>query len=654
MSELSTIFPVYLFVLIVLIATSTFIGSKLLKVFAGRSRSDFFTDFFFSSLTGVTFLVVFISLFKTQGASISFVFIILALFIFLENKKQKGIQVSVQNIESINSKKNYIIFVFLLVFAYLWNVGIVFKFSGFPISEIEKDSYYYAELSKCMIKTGQENTFATANLINEKYHSPTPYHYFDLWLNGWIAKVFHLNYSISLYLVIYSYFMILFATGIYSCFEHGTKTEVLKVVFSVLLIYVSGIYVTERLMHLYQYQSQMEGMAERYGGKLAAAVCLSLAAVVSFVKFKNKIGLVLLLGLPIVSISLAPSVYGGLFIYSLYQSFRKNEEQNFYRRLFLYTMMIMGAIGAFYFIHKNNSLNYRLDKAFYEYTDLYELSFFRFKFFAVEFFLKSWAQPFLFILNYFPFILAPALLYFSKKSTKELRTIIQLLVVFWICGLSAFSTLYQMDDANQLFINMHILWHVLFAFCFTILFQTEVKFKQPVVFLFSITLIVSTLLSFTSFERIDYYGNKISEGYIQEVNTEFNKYDEEVMGGVMYDKTFYRNVLISYPIEFYLMPFTFNPKVFTPFNLTPDNIDEKWNQYQYTKAIQRSPFVQFLNEAGRRERPLIENQKEFIRKHHLKYLVIPKSDTINYSRHFTIRKEVKDKQYGQKILFLED
>ncbi|HRH11971.1 MAG TPA: hypothetical protein PLU73_10675 [Bacteroidia bacterium] len=654
MSELSTIFPVYFIVLIILVAVSTFIGNKLLKIVAGRNGSDFFSDFFFSSLTGTTFLVVFISLYTTQGASINFVFILLAFIIYFENNKQKGIQLPVQKNESIRSNKDYTIILLFLVFAYLWNVGIVFKFSGFPISEIEKDSYYYAELSKCMINTGQENTFATADLINEKYHSPTPYHYYDLWLNGWIAKIFHLNYSISLYLVIYSYFMILFAAGIYSCFERGTKTEAIKVILSVLLIYVSGIYITERLMHLYQYQSQMEGMAERYGGKLAAAACFALAAVISYVKFKKRIGLILLLALPVVSISLAPSVYAGLFLYAIYHSVRKNEEQAFCRRLLVYTTIIMGAIGGFYFLHKNNSLNYRLDKAFYEYTDFYEFSFFRFKFFVVEFFLKSWAQPLLFILNYFPFLLAPLLLYFSKRSTQELRTMIQLLILFWICGLSAFSTLYQMDDANQLFINMHILWHVLFAFCFTLLFQIEVKFKKIVLLLFGATLVVSTIMSFTSFERIDYYGNKISENYIQRVNEEFYQYNEEVKGGVMYDKKFYRNVLISYPIEFYLMPFTFNPKVYTPFNLTPDNIDEKWNQYQYTKAILRSPFVQFLNEGGRKNRTLIDNQKEFIKKHKLKYLVIPKSDTINYSRHFNIRKEVKDLVYGQKILFLED
>lgn len=316
--------------------------------------------------------------------------------------------------------------------------------------------------------------------------------------------------------------------------------------------------------------------------------------------------------------------------------------------------MICLGIGTFYYLHKNNELNYRLDKPFYQYSDLYELSFFRLKFFLVEFFLKSWAQPFLFFLNYFPFITAPFLLYFSRKTSGELKTWIQILVCFWVCGLTAFSALYLLDDANQLFINMHILWHVLFAFSFTVLYRTEIKYRKAVFILFIPAMIFSTVLSFASYERIDYYGNKISEDYIREVNEELNTYTGEVMGGVMYDKTFYRNVLISYPIEFYLMPFTFNPKVYTPFNLTPDNIEEKWNQYQFTKAIQRSPFVQFLHEDGRNNKTLIENQKEFISKYKLQYLVIPRSDTNDYSKYFSIKKEVKDRMYGQKILFLNN
>ncbi|MBK9284145.1 MAG: hypothetical protein IPM51_07460 [Sphingobacteriaceae bacterium] len=629
------------------------VGRSLLSFYKSNAAKNYYEYFFKSSLTGTIAIVIVISLIKTQFNSINLLFLLLIIFIFIEKKIKKNNEklVSTQIKPHLKSRDLITLLVFLSI-AFLWNCSVIFIPSEFPIAEIEKDSFYYAEISKCLIQTGNENTFLTANLIGDTYHAATPYHYFDLWINGFMAKVFKINYAVSLHLITYAYFLFLFAIGIISMFGSFQNNKIINSILTLALLFIGGLFISENIFHLFQYQSQMEGMNERFGGKLAMIYGFALASMMSFKDRNYSSGLFYLFLLPILSISLAPAIYGGIILYCSILFFKNSEKRSESIRYLFYAALLLTAIQLFYAFNKNSHLNYRLDKPLLKYTDFTEFSFFRLKFFLVEFFLKSWAQPFLFALNYLPFILLAVYYYFISKSDKTYRHLVHILICIWVCGLTAFSTLYLLDDAHQFFTNTHVLAHVLFAFTFVLLYQRKDAFKFILLIPFLFGLIFRIYLSYHSFKKVDVYGNKVSEEYLIKVNQQFDSITQITHGGVMYDKILYNNTRITYPLEFYLCPTILNPLVYTPFNLTPEIINEKWNLYQYDKAITRSPFVLFCRSESQKNKSVLENQIDFIQKYNIKYLIIPTSDTLKYEKYFQIKQEIKDKLSGQKIIFL--
>jgi hypothetical protein len=655
MTGASTIAILYFGVLLLLYLVTFFIGKYFFKFIHKFSFQGSFAAIFFHCLFGSIVLVGIVSLVVCRGKTINFIYLFLLFFFFIERRISKNSNTS-ENAPAFKINLTIILKVIsICAAAFIWNSSVILKGGKFPIQEIEKDSFYYGEISKNLIQTGQENTFVTANLVNDAYHFPTPYHYFEMWLNGSVAKFFHLNYSLSLILVVYVFFMSLFSVGLLACIESFKKPKWKHVLLAFILIFVSGTYLTERGLNVTRYIAQMEGMGERYGGKLSPIYCLSLAFIYLFSITKTKRALLLLLLLPLFSISFTPAVLGGLFIYCIWQFFRDKSSRAFYLRMLQYTIITGTSIAGFYYLFYENNLNFRFDKHINEYTDLTEFSFFRIKFFLVELFLKVWAHPFLFLLNYFPFALLPTLLYFSKKIDPVNKKLLLLLLLIYFTGLIAYNTLYLMDDAFQLYINPLVILHTAFAFSLVILIPLQFKLKLPIAGIFIVALMYNMIQSWTSYQRIDYFDSALGEDYIVSVNKLIAEKNSKLKGGIFYDKKFYRNPLISYPLEYYSMPFILSSAIYTPFNLTSPEIEEQWNLSQMKKEISKSPFTQFFIKERKKDPNIsvLQCQLDFIHQQKLNYLVIPKSDTVDYSKYLSFEKILIDKKSGQSFVLLK-
>jgi hypothetical protein len=648
-----TIAGLYFGVLLFLYLSAFFVGKYFFKFVLKFSLQDPFASIFFNCLFGAVVLVGIASLFICGGKSINFIYLFLLFFIFIERRMSKSAKA---DLPSLKIDKTIILkIISLCAAAFIWNASVILKGGDFPIQEIEKDSFYYGEMSKSLIETGQENTFVTANMANDAYHFPTPYHYFDLWLNGIVAKFFHLNYSLSLILVVYVFFMSLFSLGILACIGSFKKPEWKHVLLAFILIFVSGTYLTERGMNMNRYIAQMEGMGERYGGKLAAVYCLTLAFIYLFSIKRSKKALLLLLVMPLFSISLTPAVLGGLSLYCIWQFFKDKDSKAFYARVLQYTIIVGTSIGGFYYIFYENNLNFRFDKSLNEYTDFTELSFFRLKYFLVELFLKVWAHPFLFLVNYLPFVLIPFVLYFSRRFSSETKKLFLVMTLIYLSGLIVSNSLYLMDDAFQLYINPMVLLHALLAYCLVLLIPQQLKLKMVFAAIFIFSLGYNMIQSWTSYTRIDYFDAALGEDYIVSVNKLVAEQNIKLKGGILYDKKFYRNPLISYPLEYYSMPFVLSPNIYTPFNLTSPEIEESWNLSQMKKEISKSPFSQFVISERKKDksRSVLQCQLAFIRQQKLNYLIVPKSDTLDYSNYLSFAKTLKDEKSGQTFILLK-
>ncbi len=617
---------------------------------------------FFSTLTGATFLVILISLVYSGGKTINFIFLLIASFIFIErylSKKNTGSTdpdfKNNQDQRTILNLKTIANLLALIAVIFLWQASVVLKIAEFPIDIIEKDSFFYAEISKCLINTGHENTFTASNLASQKYNFPTPYHYYDLWLNGFVCKIFGFNHSLGLYLITYSFFSGVLVFGFLSVTERFTKIKITQILIALLLLFVCSIYIAENVFHLYRFSGVMEGMMERYGGKLTAVYCFTLSVIILFVLNNNKKALIVALCLPLLFISLAPAVYFGILVFCIYNIFFKKNDRLFYGRLFLYCLMVMACIGLFYFITKKNDLNYRLDKPLMSYTDLYNFSFFRLKVFLIELFLKFRHQPFIFILNYLPFLLVLFYLWIKKKLEVQLRSLLLLFCLIWFAGSIAGNTLYLMDDAFQLYTNLLVLWHVLFGFLFIIFLYREkhqsiVKYLISVIFIFS--LIFNAWNSWFSYEITDHYDPKLSQKYLLEVNTICDSFDKGIKGATFYDDTFYKNLLISYPLEYYCVPFILSQNIYVPYNLSATAEIPANNKYQFEKCVSKSPYNLYLSDHAI-VKDTLQDKIDFIKLNNIKYLVCPKEQTTDFANYFKIKTEVKDEITGQRFIVLE-
>jgi hypothetical protein len=125
-------------------------------------------------------------------------------------------------------------------------------------------------------------------------------------------------------------------------------------------------------------------------------------------------------------------------------------------------------------------------------------------------------------------------------------------------------------------------------------------------------------------------------------------------GATFCDDTFFKNLLISYPYEYYCMPFIFSPNVYVPFNLTSIAQVPASNKYQIEKTVSKSPFNQYLSENTLmvNSNDLFYFQLEFIKKYHIKYLICPKEFTIDFKNYLTVKLEIKDDLSGQRFIFI--
>jgi hypothetical protein len=661
MDQIASILTSYFFILILLFATCNFIGSILLKLIkSNNSYSNFYLTIFRNTLLGSITLIVIISLIYTGGKTISLAIILISVFIFLEDRlfHQKEIIQSTNlqkpefNLKIIGSSMLLILIVFLI------QAYIVFDFKSQSINPFPKDSIYYAELSKCLIHSGQENTFAMSNFINNKYHFPTPYHYFDLWFNGFIANLFNLNYSLCLYLITYCFFTGIFLFGLMGCFENLGLMKWKYKITAFLLLFIGGLNISENQFHMYSYCSQMEGLLERYGNKLNIVYGITLFTIISFVLHKNKRNsLIILLIIPIVSISLAPAIYLGTALYSFYYVIANNDRK-FHVRLNIYILSLLVFIGLFYYLNKLNDLNYRLDRNIFSYTDLTEFTWHRIKFYIVELLLKSYIIPFLFLTNYFPLILIIIWLFLKKQIQPPYKSILFLFSIILSVGILFRSSLYLMDDAYQLYTNTLSLWHVLFAFSFILLLSylnnTNANYTLFGVVIITLSLIFNCYSSLTSYKKEDKNDIKFSIKYISEINNECDKLKENINGVTFFDSTFFNNTAIQYPYEYYCMPPVISSKLYVPYNLTSKNRVPILNNYQLEKTVKRSPYNQYLSEKtnGKSFKDSLSNQIDFIKENGIKYLICPKSLDVNFKKYFNIKIEIRDSLSGQRFLIL--
>jgi hypothetical protein len=634
--------------LLLLTVVTFFIGSFLWKGILHKSNSEgVFLQFFKKIFLGSLLLVTFVSIIACKGQSINAGIVIIFLFFFIERKIKPPVPGERTELKQPD-RFSFIILLLLLIFCFSWQAISIFLPGTFPGAEIEKEGVFYAELSRCLIESGHENTFTTANFLYKNYQSPTPYHYFDLWLNGTLSWITGFNSVYCLYLVVYPFFMLLFLAGLLAIAESYVKLNWRTVLVCIALLFVSGTRTSEYLPSTSHLSAEMLGMTERsYGGKLLPAYCVIIYFMHCFFIEKKRSSLLYLLLLPIFSISFAPGVFTGLFIFSLFKFFRSKEDKAFYFRLFLYTWLSAAFIFCFYYFTKTESLNYRFDKTLSDYSDLEKGP----KFLVAELFGKSWKLPFLFMLDYFPFI--PPLLFLLIEN-KRIRSFLVLSTLISIGGMLCFNFLYKLTDNYQFYIHTLILFHVLFSFCFLQFISNENNKVRKI----TVSLLFMAACSYNAYYAFSWHtstkaaGITFSPGYLMKVSELCKQEGRTLKGAIITDTLYYEEHSNAGPLELYSFPISLAGNAHQPFNLTLPTSYKGISGFQNDILISRSPFHLYVEREKRRVHKKKEEdyQLAFIKGHHLDYVIFNKgSKRIALDN---VKAAVVDELSGQEFVLL--
>lgn len=185
------------FILISLILFSFGVGwlffSFILRKRSFITTSNIFIHIAEKSIFGITIIIPCIALFYTKGVTVQIISLLTLVFLLFFSKKNKKI-----GDESIILKpkwKDYIIIFIISFLIYLFHY----------YSSYLPDFVFYGKLSKSLIEIKSESTLILYNSYGI-HQQLSLYHFGELWLNGFISKIFTLNSIFSLKNIIYPFF----------------------------------------------------------------------------------------------------------------------------------------------------------------------------------------------------------------------------------------------------------------------------------------------------------------------------------------------------------------------------------------------------------------------------------------------------------------
>jgi hypothetical protein len=634
-----------------LIAASYAAGTILQKFLQWKMEGFYFTAFC-RLLAGTAIIVILTSLIISKGKTVCNFFLLISILIFAEHYFS-GKRISASGVSQTKADlKKILLLLPLLLFPFLWEVFLVF-FNAPSYGNVENNGLFYAEVSKCLIYTGQENTFTASNFINDEYRYPTPYHYFDLWLNGITAHFFKQDFSLNLYLVTYPFFMFTLLCGYMGLAERSGKIKFLHIPVVIAMLFVSGLRLSEKISGFENVSSRMIGPTEIcFGSHLLPVYCSTLFAFIFYLERKTILFLAFIFCLPVVSISLLPAVSSGLFIFLIIRLFFHKELRAETLRYLAYYIILFTGIALYYKFFQKSNLNYRADKALINYTDLATSSL---SFTLAEICYKSWPSLLLLLVNYFPFL---PVLFFLFREKKESQGLILFVFLILATGLIIYNAFYKLEDSHQFFINSITLLHVLLCTGMIIfLFYREQNKTLKIIVLVSFFSAagINCIYSFSSYkknERMEFSGK-----FVEEVNKTCNELKGITLGGILEEKYPFADPRDAVNLEFnsiritYISyPYIASPNVCVPFNLSPPDVLEQ------TSITLKNPFSKFIENQKKKGiiKTLNRYQEEFIRKNHLRYLICNKRDDPAVLKNIKIKKRIEDERSGEVFVLLDN
>jgi hypothetical protein len=346
----------FLFLLLSYIA-----GDVVVNPFSERFKATpFFTRLFVRLIAGLTTFAVLYAVVCTSFKTINTGFLLLFfLYLFCHYREHGKINFKGERFTSVRDWKRIVLFLFASCVVFVtWEMPGFVKAGSFHYSLGKlKDFVYYADVSHYIKVTGEENFYASANIMSTDYSGATPYHYFELWLNDLAARCFVSNPLSTLLLVIFPVFFVTLYAGIMAIMEIYKTVTASMMVLAFLLMFCSGVFLSAYYHHSFLYQSfAYAAIPLFYFRKLSIYMIFFVAALLALHYKKPLLFFFSLLSLPLTSSDTMFGIAGccgSLILFNFFFKIYPKQDGNKIKLLVGSTFLF---IGLFYLMLGNKKI----------------------------------------------------------------------------------------------------------------------------------------------------------------------------------------------------------------------------------------------------------------------------------------------------------
>lgn len=403
-----------------------------------KNSNNPYGELFYSFFSGLIVFATVFSLVATKGRTINIIFIFSgSILLFKYFTKSGSIRSGLLQRAFQFLKRNWIVVVLSTFIFYTYEAVWLLKSGNFNFILPFVDYVDMYNISQIITQTGQENNkFLISNYYFDAFHGISPYHYFELWLNGFLSVLLPVSGMVTLMLFVYPLFYVASYLGILAIWEHYGKVTFFKAALSFIILFTGGMYFEfyNRYELLKWYGGTVGNIAHIWGKKSAVLYPFVMASYLHFINNKNATATVLLLCTGIVSIGVMPGISGGILLFILLNRWHKTYTRADIKFLYLlYLIFIIIFVGIYLLWGNKNEESLGFSKIISDFFSAFDLSFIKTLFFRMVF------SELRLLVIFSPFLLLIWHVIFRKKTISQnnsgtLQRILLLLLLILATG----------------------------------------------------------------------------------------------------------------------------------------------------------------------------------------------------------------------------
>jgi hypothetical protein len=645
-----SIFLKYFLILVASLGMFYLLGLFASRIFRIQLGETYFQRFV-QLVLGLTTFVICFSIFITRGQTVSLAYLIMGIAFILVNRKEKNTGIELSNNLTLKiSKRDVAEFLAISTAVFLVRFFSIYSADGIPVVP-HADYVYYANLSEFLNFSHKENSSINYPFISEL--GPSPYHYYDSWVNAGIIYLFQTNSGLTLMLVTYTLGPVIAWYGLLAIANHfNLKSKRIKIL-CFLLLFIAGAF--PFLYDSVPFMNNIGVFSKNIFtySKLFPIYLFGICSVLFFLKKEYNNGILALFCLPIAFVSTFIGVILGVALFMLIEP-KINSETQINRLVIFITLLLLSIfIYFFYRAGSANTLTHIPSDSSQLLKKILGLSSIKTSVNIIG------ATVIQLVLLFAPFIIIIVVL--MRIGTAKLVQFIEqesyivLLIFILAFSLLTWSAMFMMLASVQTFSNFAVPFlNIATAVIILLAFRQSNK-RVQILFL---TLVVACLISnlYDTYKSNDYQHMQ-DTAYLKEVQSETGNLSQ--VGAFIIDKEEYNRSIFSYISNFAILGSYLIYSEHPTFPLTISAYDYKFSKDKRYESAEKdvmasTPFMQYVEKQKQNKtfHSVEESQVKFIDDFHINYLIATANAKVGTLLSKRIKHEIVDSETGERFYLL--